>query len=80
MINNTENELIFLKQEGISANLQRLIFGGKQLTNNQTLSDYSIRNENALHLVLSLKGGSTVVEGIEETAVRKRTSTGKQEV
>lgn len=47
-------------RESIPINQQRLIYGSKQLENNQTLSDYQIENEFTLTLVLRLFGGMQI--------------------
>lgn len=47
-------------EEGYPPNRQMLISAGRVLEENHTQLDYSLPNESILHLVYSLRGGSTL--------------------
>ncbi|CEJ90728.1 Putative NEDD8 [[Torrubiella] hemipterigena] len=42
---------------GIPPVQQRLIYGGKQMTDDKTAGDYNLSGGDTLHLVLALRGG-----------------------
>ena len=48
-----------LKRDGIPVDQQRLMWAGKQLSNDKTVADYGLQDGNTVYLVLRLEGGST---------------------
>jgi len=49
-------------KEGIKTDQQNLIFSGKTLENNNTLSEYNIQNQSALYLVLRLSEDKNMIQ------------------
>jgi len=47
------------EKEGIPPVQQRLIFGGKQMTDEKTAQEYNLSGGSTIHLVLALRGGSS---------------------
>ncbi|KAG5182696.1 ubiquitin-related domain-containing protein [Tribonema minus] len=45
------------EKEGIQVDQIRLIYSGKQLSDNQTLSQYNVAAGGTIHMVLQLRGG-----------------------
>ncbi|KAF7540878.1 hypothetical protein G7054_g1046 [Neopestalotiopsis clavispora] len=45
------------EKEGIPPVQQRLIYGGKQMVDDKTASEYELEGGATLHLVLALRGG-----------------------
>ena len=61
------------EKTGVPVDMQRLLFAGKQLADNQLLSSYGFRKGSTLHLVLRLRGGvQTLPELADAVAVAER--------
>lgn len=54
---NSIKKFSFLFFLGIPPPQQRLIFGGKQMMDDKTVSEYNVNAGSVLHLVLALRGG-----------------------
>jgi len=47
------------EKEGIQVDQIRLIFGGKQMSDDKSLEEYSVTPGSVIHMVLQLRGGAS---------------------
>jgi len=52
------------EKEGITTDQIRLIFMGKQLSDEKTLADYNVEAGGTIHMVLQLRGGAGLLSSV----------------
>ena len=57
------------EKEGIPPSEARLIFGGKNLADENTLADYQIGANSTMHLILRVRGGNLVCAAVANTVL-----------
>lgn len=50
-------KLLYQKETGVRADIQRIIFSGKQLEDGRSVKDYNIEQDSTLYSILRLRGG-----------------------